>query len=284
MASFMRYPGGKSKLRKPILESLGKFYKPGMEYREPFFGGGSIGLEFFASTKAKKLWFNDKDPGIVCLWKSVFSHKEEFKKKIVEFVPSIQAFKDFKSELLGLNDIPSDPYQIVDIGFKKLAIHQISYSGLGTKSGGPLGGEAQESKYKVDCRWSPSYICKKIDKINGEFSSCELRGDGCTNLDYLALIEDSSCDSILFCDPPYYEKGEDLYQCAFKEEDHIQLAEALKKSVHPWVLTYDSHEFIENLYSWASVERLDVNYSITALKEEDGTRKSRTKGELLITR
>lgn len=26
--------------------------------------------------------------------------------------------------------------------FKKLAIHQISYSGFGTKSGGPLGGEA----------------------------------------------------------------------------------------------------------------------------------------------
>ena len=30
--------------------------------------------------------------------------------------------------------------------FKKLAIHQISYSGLGTKSGGPLGGEKQQSK------------------------------------------------------------------------------------------------------------------------------------------
>jgi len=46
----------------------------------------------------------------------------------------------------------------LDVGFKKLAIHQISYSGLGTKSGGPLGGKSQESIYKIDCRWSPKHI------------------------------------------------------------------------------------------------------------------------------
>ena len=47
-------------------------------------------------------------------------------------------------------------------GFMKIAVHQLSYSGLGLRSGGPLGGRSQASPYKIDCRWSPEYIYKKM--------------------------------------------------------------------------------------------------------------------------
>jgi site-specific DNA-adenine methylase len=49
MASFFRYPGGKSKLRAQIVDCLStQAYESGLEYREPFFGGGSIGLKLLA--------------------------------------------------------------------------------------------------------------------------------------------------------------------------------------------------------------------------------------------
>ena len=55
-----RYPGGKSKLSAPIIAELNALYKPGMEYREPFFGGGSIGLKFLEHNKPNKIWINDR--------------------------------------------------------------------------------------------------------------------------------------------------------------------------------------------------------------------------------
>ena len=78
--------------------------------------------------------------------------------------------------------MPTELARIVDLGFKKLAIHQTSYSGLGTKSGGPLGGAEQKSRYKIDCRWSPEYICKKVDKLHDLFAAIEVRDNCCTNI------------------------------------------------------------------------------------------------------
>ena len=283
MSGFFRYPGGKSKLRNLISEHLNLYStKSNLEYREPFFGGGSIGLKFITdNTNWNKIWINDKDSGVACLWTSVIRYPNELKQMIMEFTPSVEAFDEYKSQLLNDNGIYKQKTKIVEQGFKKLAIHQISYSGLGTKSGGPLGGRNQKSKYKIDCRWSPSYICKKVDKLNEQFYSLTFRDEKCTCLNFSDLISCKS-DALLYLDPPYFVKGNDLYQHSFTEKDHKQLSECLKISQHPWVLSYDDCPEIRSLYDWAVVESVDVNYSITAVKDKYGNRISQTKPELLV--
>jgi len=281
--SFFRYPGGKSKLQEQIQKKIAERLTDDIEYREPFFGGGSIGLQLLANKKTKNLWVNDKDIGIACLWTAVIKYQEDFKDRISEFEPSVQDFFDFRGELTTISSMPKQRAKIVDIGFKKLAIHQISYSGLGTKSGSPLGGIEQKSAYKINCRWSPAYICKKIDNLHKQLETIQIRDDGCSNLDFIELIEDDSCEGLLYLDPPYYEKGGDLYQHFFTREDHERLAAALKQTKQAWVLSYDDCKEIRELYNWASIECLTVNYSITATKTKDGKRESRTKTELLIT-
>jgi DNA adenine methylase len=277
--SFFRYPGGKSKLITEIIGKL-KEHNANLEYREPFFGGGSVGLEFLKGHK-QKAWLNDKDVGIACLWKCVIHNKEKFKEKVMEFIPSVENFYKFKKELLGTNGMPSDDKidEIVDIGFKKLAIHQISYSGLGTKSGGPLGGEKQQSDYKIDCRWSPAYICKKIDKLHEQFSNMNVTPD-VTSTDFSDLILNEDSDSIIYLDPPYYDQGNKLYQCGFTVNDHKRLADLLSKTKHKWILSYDNCEEIRKLYNWAFIEELTVKYSIKLTKEDN--RISPNKTELLI--
>ena len=283
MTSFFRYPGGKSKLLGIISKHLSLYSQDtSFEYREPFFGGGSVGIRFIADNpKWKNIWVNDKDIGVSSLWTSLFDYPEELKQKVQDFTPSVDAFDSFKEFLTTLFICPRQKAKIVEAGFKKLAIHQISYSGLGTKSGGPLGGREQKSKYPIDCRWSPDYICKKIDKLHKMFSSFEIRDSACTNLDFEDLIKENG-KAFLYVDPPYYVKGNDLYQCGFTQEDHERLAKALYETPHSWVLSYDDCQEIRDLYQWASVKSVDVNYSITATKEHSGERRSRKKSELII--
>lgn len=283
--SFFRYPGGKSKLRNEISRRLSARAQDGnLQYREPFFGGGSIGLKFLSENpRSTRIWINDKDIGIASLWTSVIRYPLYLTERVKIFKPSVQAFHEFREELTSLS-VPLDNAQIVDIGFKKLAIHQISYSGLGTKSGGPLGGEKQKSEYKIDCRWSPDYICNKISKLTKQFCGLIIHGGMCTSYDFSELLGNTNNRSLLYLDPPYYLKGNDLYQCGFTQQDHERLATLLKATNHQWVLSYDDCPEIRELYKWAYIEPLDVNYSITALKhKKTGKRLSRTKGELLIS-
>jgi site-specific DNA-adenine methylase len=64
--SILRYPSGKSKSRAilPLLSTS----TPGLEYREPIVGGGSVGLDVIVRPD---YWLNDSDPGISALWQAV---------------------------------------------------------------------------------------------------------------------------------------------------------------------------------------------------------------------
>ena len=270
--SFFRYPGGKRKLRDTIAKRLKEYYQAeDLQYREPFFGGGSIGMCLLKDVKPSSMWINDFDIGIYCIWMSVCHYPAELCDRINSFHPKKDDFHTFRKELTTLKHLPIDAAEVVDIGFKKIAIHQISYSGLGTKSGGPLGGEKQESEYKIDCRWSPPHMTKQIKHLS------EILGPplklSITAVDFKDTIADTSEKALLYLDPPYYVKGNDLYQCAFTLDDHIRLALALRDTKHKWLLSYDDCPEVRALYKWATIEPLSVKYSITT---------ARTKSELLI--
>lgn len=291
---FMRYPGGKAKLLPFIISRLNECLpKEGIEYREPFFGAGSVGTELlFHTRRIKKLWINDKDPGIASLWTAIIRCPKMVQDRVRDFKPSVKAFDDFRDHLTSLTQVPSNDKDLAEVAFRKIAIHQISYSGLGTKSGGPLGGRGQKSKYKIDCRWSPDHICKGIQAMFSGISRFEIEGQVCTNLDFGEVIEPGS-GALVYLDPPYYVKGNDLYQFGFKKDDHERLSKILEASNHTWLLSYDDCPEIRELYKWAAFETMGVNYSITATKKtqlvqyaaydkEEETRESRQKDELLI--
>jgi DNA adenine methylase len=184
---------------------------------------------------------------------------------------------------------------MIEVAFAKLALHQISYSGLGTMAGGPLGGVKQESKYKVDCRWNANSLKKKIKKAHQILSSVDLYQGGCREIDFSYAIdlqkekrnwEESGVNTtyeieepvfrFFYLDPPYYDKGGELYQYSFTEQHHEDLMRMLKRTEHPWLLSYDSCTEVKKLYSWASRIELDLTYTINAKD------KGRVKTELLI--
>jgi DNA adenine methylase len=288
---FFRYPGGKSKLKKEIIPYIESFLDGDLEYREPFFGGGSIGLTLLDRNQStRKVWINDKDLGISCLWTAVIRYPELLKKMVRGFEPSVEKFDEFKQALTDENLVPMGQ-EIAEHGFKKLAIHLISYSGLGTRSGGPLGGRkpdniagrgsTPEVKYPIDCRWSPEYICKKIDEISWKLAEISLKLEMCSCLDFADLLQEDR-EAVIYLDPPYYVKGNDLYQFGMSDEDHQRLAALLRKSRHRWVLSYDDCPEVRELYGWARIEEIGVKYTIRQSKDDTGECVSRNKVELII--
>lgn len=260
----LRYPGGKSKLRNQITRSLREVSNTiDHEYREPFFGGGAVGLGLLLSdSPPTQIWFNDADPGIAALWTSVVRFPDKLKARILDFTPSVDAFDKFKRHLRTAGHLPSDKGDLVSLAFEKLAIHRLSFSGLGVMAGGPLGGRDQRSAQKIDARWNSDRLCGTIDLLHAQFASTRVRFEGCTNLDFSALIEDKACPALLYLDPPYVGVGNSLYQCGFTECDHVRLATLLKRTPHPWVLSYDDHPLVRSLYRWADIEGVEIGYSI----------------------
>lgn len=58
--------------------------------------------------------------------------------------------------------------------------------------------------------------------------------------------------ALFYLDPPYY-KSEDYYDEEFGEADHIRLLETLKKIKGKWILSYNNHDRIKELYQGFSI-------------------------------
>jgi DNA adenine methylase len=279
----IRYPGSKDKIARAIIQRFpdhlrlgGLFSEWQFEYREPFFGAGAVGFAVMRRLQmvgpAHTLWINDRDYGIRCLWGAVYDVPVELSERVRSFVPSVDTFYRFRDED-GRRDL--DP---LESGFRKLVLHQTSFSGLGVKAGGPIGGRKQSSAYNVDCRWNPSRLCRDIAETHQtlrRFARFKV-----TASDFTALIVNAPAHAFIYADPPYVDKGPDLYKHSLSEADHERLASALFHCQAPWVLSYDDHPLVRRLYSWARIESVHLTYT-TAVASSGKRRKN---SEVIISR
>jgi DNA adenine methylase len=260
--ALIRYPGSKAKLAEQICRQFPPEMtlalwsdKAGWEYREPFFGAGAIGFSILDDGLARRcsVWLNDIDPGMCALWTAVKDHPDCMYRMIEKFTPSPDLFYQYKEED-GRRDL-----NVVHSGFRKLALHRMSYSGLGAMSGGPLGGRDQSSKYNVDCRWNPERIRAEIRSLSivlGRFKHLKI-----TNLDFAEVIRDAPETCFIYADPPYFEKGPELYKHSMSDADHARLAALLRETKATWVLSYDEHPAIREHYHWANFEQIELKYT-----------------------
>lgn len=279
--TLIRYPGSKAKLVRQVLDLFPEEMNLTLwsnharwEYREPFFGAGAVGLKVLANLSPRaKVWINDIDPGMACLWQTVKDDPKGLCRLVGSFVPSADLFYQFKNEdgRAGLSPTLT--------GFRKLALHAMSYSGLGFKSGGPLGGKDQENaSYPVACRWNPEALREEIMRVHWRLRVFE--GLRITMTDFATLIHAAPERCFLYVDPPYYEKGPDLYKHAMQEADHTRLAAALRICQARWVLSYDDHPEVRRLYSWAEIREVNTKYTMARVRT--ATRPKNM--EILITR
>jgi len=72
-------------------------------------------------------------------------------------------------------------------------------------------------------------------------------------------------------DPPYFEKGPELYTNFYTKKDHINLANCIVKLNHSWVITYDNVKEIKKIYSKYNLKHREYSLRYSANNKYKGT-------------
>jgi DNA adenine methylase len=108
-------------------------------------------------------------------------------------------------------------------------------------------GMTQSSPYKIDCRFNKVQIAKSIRESSALIQTVDIIfGDGINFLEDHALA--MKAHSFVYIDPPYVTNGHKLYRYFFDEPEHERLADAVDELRTPWLISYDNHQLIRDLY------------------------------------
>lgn len=261
-SSPLRYPGGKSRLSKTILQ-----YSPMItgnfsikEYREPFFGGGSVFFEVLNNNskfQIETFEIADTFYELYNFWRVAKNHTKELYEKIND---KRTTFKDngralhalCKNILLGDVVLPQKQTEM-DLAVAFFILNRISFSGL-TLSGG-------YSQASFDTRFCDSHIQRIL--------TCEesLKDVNVSNNSYEHLLQKPGKDVWIYLDPPYDINSKTLYGIngrLHSSFDHEKFAAACKSCKHKWLVSYNDNSYIRDLFSWANIKEANFVYNMNS--------------------
>lgn len=235
----LRYPGGKNSIF-PFVSKL--FYENqiiGIDYAEPYVGGAGLALRLLFEEYVNHIFINDLDKSIYSFWISILNHPDEFCKWIEKVDISIKNWNKYKLMHSRSNNL--DYFELAKCTF---FLNRTNISGI--IKGGVIGGQQQKGKYKVDARFNKKDLIDKIQKIASMKKRISISNlDG---LSFISMLERRKKEIFTYLDPPYLQKGADLYMNFYSKKDHIKLSRYVNKMKKRWMISYDNHDFILNLF------------------------------------
>lgn len=235
----LRYPGGKNCIFPFVSNLISENGLVGCRYIEPYAGGAGLALRLLYEEFAESIVINDLDPLVHAFWTVCVSQSDRLIEWIQKTPITVATWKKCK-EVIRQHSFADD----FDLAASFFFLNRTNVSGV--LSGGIIGGLQQTGTYKIDARFNKAELVRKIQKIARFATRIEV-----TNLDGIKLIANYISyknGTFLYLDPPYYEKGSNLYLNAYKDADHERLSKCVKKLSTPWLLSYDNSSFITNLY------------------------------------
>lgn len=270
----LRYPGGKTRLINLIKDVINLNELNGGVYIEPYAGGASLALSLIIDGCMDRVVINDYDRSIYAFWECALHQTESLIEKIIDTPVTIEEWK--RQRDIQKNKATAS---VLDLGFSTFFLNRTNRSGI--LKAGVIGGLGQAGAYKIDARFNKDVLIKKIQSI-----ACYRDRIIVSNFDAIHLLsryKNVASKNLFFLDPPYYVKGRDLYVNYYKEADHIALAQSIqgRKRIN-WLMTYDEHPQILDMYSKCNISRFQLSYS--AGESKQGTELLISSSGLLIPR
>ncbi len=237
----LRYPGGKTKYANLFVDIISANDLRDYTFVEVFAGGAGAAVSLLLKGYAKSLVLNDLDIAIYSFWQSVKEYPDELIKLIQSTRVSMAEWK--RQKAIYERKDASNP---LVLGFATFFMNRCNHSGI--LEARPIGGMQQDGDYNIKSRYNKTTAIKKIKTIAEYADSIEVY-----NLDGIAFLrllkqkyQDRKC--FVYLDPPYYQKGPALYLNHLQHDDHKALRDSILNCPFPWLLSYDDHEEIVNLY------------------------------------
>ena len=238
----LRYPGGKTQLSKFVKAILEENNLLGGTYVEPYAGGAGIAMYLLTNGYVANVFINDIDYSVYAFWNSVVNHAEELCKLILDTPVNLDTWKVQK-------EIYNNPqnHSVLEVGFATFFLNRTNRSGI--LKGGIIGGNDQKGKYKIECRYNKEGLIERIDKIV-RFAD-RIQVSNMDAVDFLRTNENRfNQKTLVYLDPPYYEKGQQLYINYYTHDDHVRLMEYIRNEAQiNWIITYDNNENISKIYT-----------------------------------
>lgn len=225
----------------------------GGTYIEPYAGGASVALSLLFSQHARRIKINDIDRSIYAFWHSVLNETDALCKLIVDTPVNMDSW-NVEHEVQERKETAS----LLELGFSTFFLNRTNRSGI--LCGGVIGGKEQTGNFKIDARYNKWDLIDRIEHVAGYRDLIEL-----TSMDAVALIQRykrmPAPKTFCYLDPPYYVKGRDLYLNYYNNDDHIAIANAIKKYKGKWIISYDAVPFISDLYKEYRQKEYYLSYS-----------------------
>lgn len=250
----LRYPGGKGKLTDFLKMIFEQNDLLDGHYVEPYAGGAGIALNLLTHSYASCIHLNDLNPAVFGFWQSVINQPEELCKAIRDVKVTMEEWHRQKAILKS-----PDNHSPLEIGFSTFFLNRTNRSGI--IWGGVIGGKNQDGPWKLDARFKKDDLIRRIEKIAMYRSRIRLY-----NLDAAELIKSVLPalpeKTLIYLDPPYYVKGQGLYENHYLHNDHVSIANLVKKHItHPWIVSYDHAPEIIEMYKDCPTISYGINYS-----------------------
>lgn len=254
----LRYPGGKGRLGAWLSDLIKHNGLEGGTYVEPYAGGAGAAMYLLSNNLVDRILINDIDPVVHAFWWAVLNDTDRFVTMIRDTPVTMETWHDQRAVI-------ADPacVDLTTLGFAAFFLNRTNRSGI--IKGGVIGGQKQTGNYLIDARYNKEKLIERVVKIGSLSDRIQL-----FNMDAMELIVHPDVDmgenSLIYLDPPYYEKGGQLYRNHYQPQDHQEIAEAVMRIGTPWLVTYDNCAEIKKLYEDAEVVEFSLHYSTHMLR------------------
>lgn len=249
----LRYPGGKGKIARFMRAIVRANGLSDGRYVEPYAGGAAVAWELLVTGVVRRVTINDISRPVYAFWDTAINQTEELCRLIKDRPVSVDEWDFWKGILQRGSD------DNLEIGFAFFFLNRTNRSGI--LNGGMIGGRQQTGQWKIDARYNKDDLIARVQKIANLRSRIVV-----TQMDAVDFLRahapNWSSKTLVYVDPPYFEKGRYLYHDAYRENDHRNVSEAIAQlSNVKWVVSYDDVMPIHSLYEDWYWLQYSLNYS-----------------------
>lgn len=257
----LRYPGGKGKLAYYIKSLIVENNFHDCDYVEPYAGGAGVALELLMQEYVRRVHINDIDPAVHGFWHSVLYDTDSICRLINDATVDMQNWHRQKYVISN-----PDQHSKLELGFATFFLNRTNRSGI--LKAGVIGGKEQSGKWKLDVRFKKADLLGRIVNIAKYESRISLYNVDTANL-IRELPQGLRDSALIYLDPPYYVKGQDLYRNFYVHNDHVEIMQALNSSgILNWVVSYDNADEIKEIYK--NYRMIEYSLQYTAQQKKVG--------------